>query len=234
MYPFKALISVLFLSLTINAQQPIMGIETGAGINLPQSSVTGLPSPAYYISLQVSPIKLGHLSINHNRGWLFGFGKLNSSVESANSSLGTNEFKYNTSYTLNSIEGYLNLHHLFRNRKKAIRWIPYLYAGIGQIDAISSAENQTTNNTKTYTQNYFTSIYGVMVKIKINHRFDWTIRAAINKTETKYLDGIYYDKKYDAIVNLYAGLVYYPWANKKKHFIAWQPYKKICPKSLQY
>ncbi len=234
MYPFKALIFTLFLSLTVNAQPPIVGIESGVGVNLPQTSVTGLPSPAYYLSFQISPIKLGHLSINHNRGWLFGFGKINSAIETSNANIGSNEFKYNTSYTLNSVEGYLNLQHLFKNRKKAIKWIPYLYAGFGQINAVSSAENQTNNNTKTYTQKYFASIYGAMVKIKINHRFDWTIRVALNNTETKYLDGIYYDKKFDAILNLYGGIVYYPWATKKKHYIAWQPYKKICPKSLTY
>ena len=47
------------------------------------------------------------------------------------------------------------------------------------------------------------------------------------KSNTKY-------KKYDAVVNLYTGIVYYPWATKKRKYIVWQPYKKICPKSLAF
>lgn len=234
MFRLKALIILFSSTLYSFAQQPFVGIEAGAGINLPQTSVTGLPSPAAYASLSIAPLKLGHFAISYNIGSLFGSGKINSDIETSNANLGLNKFQYQTYYTLTSLEGYLNLHHIFKHRKVPHRIIPYLLAGFGQMNATSEAENQSNGNTKRYKQKYFVSTYGLMFKVKINHRFDWTLKTAINLTETKYLDGIYYDKKYDAMLNIYAGLVYYPWASKKRHYIAWQPYKKICPKSLAF
>jgi hypothetical protein len=216
------------------AQQPRIGIEAGTGISLPFTSVNGYPSPLAYASLSLAPLKLGHFSFDYNLGLLWGRGKMTSDLETSNSNLGSNTFKFKTTYTSYGFNGYLNLHHVFKSRKKAKKYIPYLQLGFANMKATSSADNLDIDNNKTYTQNYFISIYGILVKVKLNHQFDWTIYANVNLTETEYLDAIYYDKKYDAIVNLKAGLVYYPGANKKRNYIAWQPYKKICPKSLAY
>ena len=40
----------------------------------------------------------------------------------------------------------------------------YLCNEFGKLEAVSEANSQTTNNTKTYTQKYFASIYSAMVK----------------------------------------------------------------------
>ena len=216
------------------AQQPRIGIEAGTGISIPLTSVFGYPSPLAYASLSIAPIKLGHISFDYNLGLLMGEGKMNSDIETSNSNIGSNTFKYKTTYTSYGVNGYFNLHHVFKSRKKAQKYIPFLQFGFANLKGTSSADNLDINTNKTFTQNYFISIYGVLFKVKINHQLDWTINANINVTKTKYLDAIYYDKNYDAIINLKAGIVYYPSANKKRNYIAWQPYKKICPKQLAF
>jgi hypothetical protein len=233
---YKYVLSVLFLFLfkLSYSQQPSIGIEAGTGVSIPLTSVLGYPSPLAYASISFAPIKLGHVSVDYNMGVLWGKGKMTSDLETSNSNLGSNTFKYKTTYTSYGVSGYLNLHHVFKSRKKAKKIIPYLHLGLANLKATSSADNLTINSNKTYSQNYFISVYGVLLKVKINHQFDWTIHANINLTETEYLDAIYYDKKYDAKIDFKVGLVYYPGANKKRNYIAWQPYKKICPRSLSF
>jgi hypothetical protein len=206
----------------------------GTGFSMPLTSVSGYPSPLGYAAISFAPLKLGYVSVEYNLGVLWGKGTMTSDIETSNSSIGNNVFQFKTTYTSYGISGYLNLHHLFRAKKQAKKFIPYLQVGFASMNAISNAENQTLNTTKIYTQDYFISIYGVLLKMKLNNKFDWIVNANINLTETKYLDAIYYDKKYDAIINIKGGLVFYPGAKKKRNYIAWQPNKKICPNLKSY
>ncbi len=236
-YPMpKSIVFIILLCYSNQSfgQQPRLGLEAGLIISMPLTSVTGLPAPGAFASLSYAPIKLGHVSVDYSIGKLWGAGKMTSDIETSNSSLGKNTFNFNTSYSLFSFNGFINLHHVFKSRKLAQRYIPYLHVGAGSLEAVSTAENETLRNSKTYHQKYFTTTYGILVKVKLNPKFDWSFRANVNLTETKYLDAIFYDKKYDAFINLIAGLVYYPGATKKRNYVAWQPYKKICPKSLAF
>jgi hypothetical protein len=227
------LIILLSFKLSI-AQQPRLGIEAGTGFSLPLTSVSGYPSPLRYAAINFAPLKLGYVSIEYNLGVLWGKGTMTTDIETSNSNIGNNVFQFKTTYTSYGISGYINLHHLFRAKKQAKKLIPYLQLGFASMNALSNAENQTLNTRKIYTQDYFISVYGVLVKVKLNNTFDWIVNATLNLTETKYLDAIFYDKKYDGIVNIKGGLVFYPGAKKKRNYIAWQPNMKICPNLKAY
>jgi hypothetical protein len=49
-----------------------------------------------------------------------GSGKINRNIKTANATIVTNKFKFNTTYMLNSFKYHLKLHQVFDSRKKQL------------------------------------------------------------------------------------------------------------------
>lgn len=200
-------------------------LDINGGLSLPQTSISKSPSGFSWFSevgfkLTTSHYLSGRLS--------FGLGSAEGRQTVETPQFPPNNVSNYTSYKTNYYyltgSAYLNLERVFdlRSERRFKRTNPYLVIGGGYMFPDVRVEG-IYGQRKRYNENirFITNNFGLEIKHYLSNRFDLTLGVEYRIIQTYYFDGAYTDKKYDNLINGYAGISYNIGANADKKHMDW-------------
>ncbi len=218
------LVFTLLIIQNASAQFSTFTLDAKVGSGFLIGSVSPLPGMNSSLTLRYAPSRLISVGVFSGAGILWGNGNADREKysETGNTIEAYKEkFKFNTEYHTWGGSVYLNIQKLVNPENKPKYFIPYLFAGAGYLRARSESESMENDNHSVRYVTYYTNHIGFEVKIKGSKKIDYLISFQHNFTETAYLDGIPFDKKYDSFLNFNVGISYHLCFDKNKTPIDW-------------
>jgi hypothetical protein len=234
---FKLHIVTVLLIFTMGAsgQQTLkpsrLSCEMNAGVPVIISSVT--PALATYGGAGIRYNLTAAISVQaaFNLGIMRGAQNVNATTAAEQQQSYT---KYHNTFYQYTLRGQLNLERVFKLRASLKRINPYITGGVGYTGTMGIEAERNDGRLRKYNDiNFWTVQTGIVIRYYLNPVLDLNIGSELNLTQTKFLDGIPLDNRFDHFVMTYVGVNIKIGAKKQNQHIEWsnKPHRnKVSPK----
>lgn len=196
-----------------------LSVEANAGIPIIISSVT--PALATYGGVGIRYSLSAALSVQTS----FNIGIMRGAQNVAAADVAEeqkNYVKYHNSFIQYTLRGQINLERVFKLRASMRKLNPFLTGGIGYTGTMGIEAERSDGRLRKYTDiDFWTVQTGIVVRYYLNPTLDLNIGSELNLTQTKFLDGIPLDDRFDHFVMTYVGINVKIGTKRRNQHIEW-------------
>jgi len=196
-----------------------LSVEANAGIPVMISTVT--PALATYGGIGIRYSLSATLSVQTSLNIGIMRGAQNVTATSVAEET-QNYIKYHNSFIQYTLRGQLNLERIFKLRSHMKKLNPFLTGGVGYTGTMGIEAERFDGRLRKYKDiNFWTVQTGIVVRYYLNPTLDLNIGSELNLTQTKFLDGIPLDDRFDHFVMTYVGINVKIGTKRRNQHIEW-------------